>query len=479
MNKYKASLAVCCLFGLMLAILAYYHLHTSFLREEEQTRAKLSNVTNLVAEWMKGSFLNADYVLRDIISQVPASQLRFPASDPVMQQKITEFLVNKKNTLPEAFGVGLSDANCIVTHTSATAGVDVSQREWCRQFASTPAIDTFVSHLYVSRAGRPSVTQVRRYPSPDGRLAGLAGISVDLGFFSHWLNNVSVGRHGAILIFDTWLNLLASNTTAAGAPGQRVPDATLQQFIDSRQRYWSVRTIAFGDGVPRLYGIRKVENLPFLIVYGEADDDWQANWRWQVAVELGSFVLIAGMAIVMLRAYWTQLRQEERLLALANIDALTGVANRRHFIECARRELQKARRSRQDMALLIIDIDHFKTINDTHGHAAGDQAVVLFSDTCKRAIREVDLLGRFGGDEFVVLLPATAMGEAAQIAERMRDLIASCTGLKMNGTAIPLSASIGIAMVRADDADLSRALNAADAALYRAKQLGRNRIELN
>jgi diguanylate cyclase (GGDEF)-like protein len=395
-----------------------------------------------------------------------------------MQRQITEFIVGKKNTLPGAFGVGLTNADCILTHTSATAGIDTSQREWCRAFIGTPALDTFVSHLYVSRDGRPSITQVRRFPSPDAHLTGLAGISVDLEFFSHWLNNVSVEPHGVISIFDTWLNLLASNNTAVGAPGQRVRNDTLQKFIDSSQDYMSVRTTALGDGTPRLYGIRKLANFPFLVVYGEADEDWQANWRRQVVVELGSFLLIAGMAIVMLRAYWTQLRQEVLLQSLANEDPLTGIANRRRFIERSGWELQKAKRSRQEMALLIIDIDRFKTINDTYGHAIGDKAIVLFSDACKRAVRETDLLGRFGGDEFVALLPATGSDEAVRIAERMRGLIASCTGLEANGKTIALSASIGVSTVHPDDLDLSRALHKADAALYRAKQGGRNRVEL-
>lgn len=478
MNKYKASLVFCCLLGLMLAALAYYHLRTAYLREEDQTRAKVSNVTNLVAEGIKGAILNTDYVLRDIVSHVPASQLHYPATDPAMQRQITEFIVSKKNTLPGAFGVGLTNVDCILTHTSATAGIDTSQREWCRAFIGKPALDTFVSHLYVNRDGLPSITQVRRFPSANGQLTGLAGISVDLNFFSHWLNNVSVERHGVISIFDTWLNLLASNNTAAGAPGQRVRNDTLQKFIDSSQEYMFIRTNALGDGIPRLYGIRKLANLPLMVVYGEADEDWQANWRRQVAVELGSFLLLTGMAIVMLRAYWTQLRQQELLQSLANHDPLTGIANRRRFIERFGWELQKAKRSQQEMALLIIDIDRFKTINDTYGHAVGDKAIVLFSDACKRAIRETDLLGRFGGDEFVALLPATGSDEALQIAERMRGLIVSCTGLEANGRTIALSASIGISTIHADDTDLSRALHKADAALYRAKQRGRNRVEL-
>ena len=82
MNKYKASLVFCCLFGLMLAASAYYHLRTAYLREEDQTRAKVSNVTNLVAEGMKGAILNTDYVLRDIVSHVPASQLHLSRNRP-------------------------------------------------------------------------------------------------------------------------------------------------------------------------------------------------------------------------------------------------------------------------------------------------------------------------------------------------------------------------------------------------------------
>ncbi len=320
------------------------------------------------------------------------------------------------------------------------------------------------------------MAQVRRFPSRDGTFIGMAGISVDLGFFSGWLKNIALGQQDVALIADTWLSLLTSNSTHIGEPGRKLPQAMLKQFVDAGAGYATLHADGLGDGVQRLYGLRKVAQLPFFVVYGIADDEWLASWHRQLVIEVLTVTLICCMAIAMLRVYRTQLRQEQRLQQLANTDPLTGVANRRHFLEHSALELKKARRSMQDLALLIIDIDHFKPINDNYGHGVGDRAVVRFADICKRVVRDIDLLGRFGGDEFIVLLPATGLREALQVAERLRSAIESDTALRDSGVAIQMSASIGAAMLRADAADISSALAKADAALYRAKQNGRNRV---
>ena len=476
MNKYRKSLIFCMVFCAALISAAVYDLYTSYRRDEALARFQIANVTTLLSEWIKGSMQNTDYVLRDIVGRVPVGQLRYPAPDPRMQQEITALVVQKKSSLPNAAGVGLAGPDCILSHTSAVAGVDVSQREWCIELMR-PGVESFVSHMYMNKQGRASVAQVRRFPSANGSFTGMAGISVDLGFFSSWLKNLSVGQHDVALIADTWLSLLASNAAYIGEPGRKLPHAMLKQFVDAHAGYATLHTDGLGDGVQRLYGMRKIEALPFFVVYGIADEEWLAGWRRQLVNEVLTVMLICFMAVAMLRVYHTQLRQEERLQQLANTDPLTGVANRRYFLEHSALELKKARRALQDLALLIIDIDHFKPINDTYGHAVGDRAVMRFAGICKRMVRDVDLLGRFGGDEFIVLLPATGIKEALQVAERLRSAVESDTVLRDSGVAIQMTSSIGAAIIPADAPDISAALAKADAALYRAKQNGRNRVE--
>ncbi len=168
-----------------------------------------------------------------------------------------------------------------------------------------------------------------------------------------------------------------------------------------------------------------------------------------------------------------RLRNEVADLAL--MDDLTGVANRRQLLQRLAEECARSERSNQPFALLVIDIDNFKTINDTHGHAAGDACLQHFTLMAQTRLRAGDLLARTGGDEFCIMLPASTVREAALIARRIvevcRDDAAGCTGNE-----VPLSVSIGVAQwSREISAFPDRLIAAADHALYVAKKEGRDR----
>ena len=168
------------------------------------------------------------------------------------------------------------------------------------------------------------------------------------------------------------------------------------------------------------------------------------------------------------------IRSSRRWQVLATTDALTGVANRRNLLETGLRELGRARRSQRPTSLLVLDIDHFKQINDRFGHAAGDAVLAALACALQEQLRPSDLLGRIGGEEFAVLLPETVLPKAALVAERLR-AAAETVSTEFDGHVIRMTVSIGAALVAHEAADLSSALAAADRALYRAKHLGRNR----
>ncbi|MBI4184147.1 MAG: GGDEF domain-containing protein [Proteobacteria bacterium] len=166
-------------------------------------------------------------------------------------------------------------------------------------------------------------------------------------------------------------------------------------------------------------------------------------------------------------------RTEQELRRQATTDALTGVFNRRRFLDLAEREFARARRYRRSGALLVIDFDNFKAINDSFGHVAGDVALRRIADAFRERLREHDLIGRLGGDEFAVLMPETDRDAAGRVAER---LLASISALKdvLPQPGVALSLSVGVTDIQAGDENLSQALERADSALYMAKDLGRN-----
>jgi diguanylate cyclase (GGDEF)-like protein/PAS domain S-box-containing protein len=168
---------------------------------------------------------------------------------------------------------------------------------------------------------------------------------------------------------------------------------------------------------------------------------------------------------------------EHELKRQAQSDYLTGLANRRHFIELSEKEIARTIRYGRPMSLLMLDIDHFKEINDTFGHQAGDIALQMFAACCQEALREIDIIGRFGGEEFAVILPETDGDDACEVAERLCQFIASQTITIEKGASVRLTVSVGLTTL-ADDgkADLDTLLRQADGALYTAKCSGRNRV---
>ncbi|HSE11424.1 MAG TPA: GGDEF domain-containing protein, partial [Rudaea sp.] len=159
---------------------------------------------------------------------------------------------------------------------------------------------------------------------------------------------------------------------------------------------------------------------------------------------------------------------------LSRRDGLTGIINRQHFVDEAKVALQYCARSNRSASLVLIDLDNFKTINDTHGHVTGDAVLKLTVASCLVHMRSIDLFGRLGGEEFGIFLPDCGLDAAAQRAEKLRAVIA---GLVHPGVRFPVSASFGVTSTHESGYDLRQMLIHADSALYRAKREGRNRVE--
>ena len=162
---------------------------------------------------------------------------------------------------------------------------------------------------------------------------------------------------------------------------------------------------------------------------------------------------------------------------LSQTDALTGLWNRRHLEETLDVEFKRARRYNHHMSIMIIDLDHFKRINDTYGHMAGDEVLRQVSSRIKSCQRETDFIGRYGGEEIVVILPETDLETSAKVAESIRKTIAA-EPVEFESSSIVVTTSIGISTMRAKHHDYPMIFAEADEALYKAKEGGRNRVEI-
>ena len=202
----------------------------------------------------------------------------------------------------------------------------------------------------------------------------------------------------------------------------------------------------------------------------------------------GTLVLVADvfdadarMTAVSLAAHAVVALDNARLHAIverqALVDGLTGLANRRQSEDALAHEISRADRFGSPLALVFADLDDFKGVNDAHGHPVGDAVLREFADVLRSTVRESDLAGRWGGEEFVLLLSGTGAEGGAQLAERVRRKLAERTILAPDGTRIPITASFGVAAHPPAQAD-GELVAAADEALYRAKREGKNRVEI-
>ncbi|HRP65082.1 MAG TPA: sensor domain-containing diguanylate cyclase [Thauera sp.] len=306
------------------------------------------------------------------------------------------------------------------------------------------------------------------------------------------------------------------STLSAGmpptAPGSTCVDSDPSALVQNRNSLWHVLFEQSRDGVVVLDEDGKVfeANRRFADMLGYSPDemaqlhvwDWDAQFSREellallraidsegdhfetrqrrkdgtlISVELSnSSSLYHGRKLIfcICRDITERKAAEARVHHLATTDALTGTANRREFTRALSAELERARRYASALSLIMFDLDHFKCINDTAGHDAGDKVLSEVARAVRGHVRSVDLVGRWGGEEFMVLMPESGLADAQAAAEKLRQLIERCCAGWMDG----VSASFGVAEYRAGD-DGDRLCKRADLALYKAKAAGRNRVE--
>jgi diguanylate cyclase (GGDEF)-like protein len=225
------------------------------------------------------------------------------------------------------------------------------------------------------------------------------------------------------------------------------------------------------DGWPKLE-VNSDEDQEIAISFDDREQ-WFYIQRSQIKAENG---VPAGYALVLFDIT-ARKHAEQQLAALAQTDPLTGITNRRHFFEQAEAEFARAGRYQRPLAIMMIDIDHFKQINDTYGHLVGDEVIKFVAAECQRHLRVTDIFGRYGGEEFICLLEHGSIEAAYRTAERIRQVIAEAQ-LDLHQHTIRLTLSIGIATLNEPETTLNELIKYADQALYLAKSSGRNQVRI-
>lgn len=270
---------------------------------------------------------------------------------------------------------------------------------------------------------------------------------------------------------DAQSRLVKMNATALawlGYTWEEVRGTHFPSLLSARSR------VAFAEEFPKFLAEGHVENLELELLRKDESLLPVVITATAVRDADGNFICSRSTTFDLTE----RKRLESQLNQLARTDMLTGLSNRRDFYEQAEREVQRSQRHQKSMALLMIDIDHFKLVNDEHGHLGGDKILQAVAATCKATLRRVDLVARVGGEEFAALLPETSLELAQDIAERLGLTVAQQETELPSGRKVKVTLSIGIARYEASDFEVDSLMARADGALYESKRQGRNRVTL-
>jgi len=260
-------------------------------------------------------------------------------------------------------------------------------------------------------------------------------------------------------------------------------DQQVESYLAMATAYLNLPQGARAGG-PELQGLLAAAHQPILAALDAAVKQYERDSeesihrlrRVMLAMMLAMLSALAAEAFFIFRPLFARLRKSQHnLLEAARTDPLTGCMNRRHILEVAGREFARTRRYRSPLTVLMLDIDRFKAINDTWGHAAGDEAIMSFTREILAGIRSCDMFGRVGGEEFVVILPETALEQGVAVAEKLRSRIAAQPVVHA-GKEFSMTVSIGAAAARPEDTAFFETMGRADRRLYEAKAAGRNRV---
>ncbi|CCE03442.1 sensor domain-containing diguanylate cyclase [Bradyrhizobium sp. STM 3809] len=443
------------------------------LRRGEEVRARQS-LENLAAGI--GADISRNIELYDLSLRAVAANMLLPEINAVSKPVRHLILFDRASTARNFGVIQVFDSNGRLTIDSATLDPRPEDRSDADFFHVHR--DRADAGLQLSRPaqhqGHVSITLSRRISAADGRFAGVVAGSIRLGYFRDLFSRLSLPPGVGLTVFGRDGTVIVTAPFDAEAIGRNLARSPAVTRALTEPSGWS-SSAGLLDDQPRLLVWRSA-NDPLVVVASRTWDSVYAVWRNEAAqigaMMLALIVFVLAATQVAAREIQLRTRVEARLERLATTDPLTGLKNRRKFDETIEIEWRRAQRAQAPLALLMIDADHFKSYNDTHGHQAGDQVLVgiavCISDSVRRA---GDCAARYGGEEFSVLLPGTAEADALHVAETIRIKVALWAGEDRN-----TSISIGVASVTpARDSDWSGLLNAADRALYMAKAAGRNR----
>lgn len=446
----------------------------------EGKRQELIQMNNVVAQHTAALFKAVETDLRVMALWMRAERDRDPLSDPVFHEFIQRLRQNSD---------GLVDIRLISSEGKAYAAPvspqepvrDIKDRDYFREYKAEDNEKLHIGDPVRGRINGRWVIPIYLGLNPEVSGFRMILAVIDVGRLVAIQENWRLSSHGSIVLMRDDATLLSRAPLDEALLGRNFKDSVgyRERERNSNGSYLS-ENLGY-DGVRRIVSYERLDEFGLYVTVTRGYDDALTQfYRLRAYVFLGMAFLtfcVLGAVLAIQRAQNALLRVQQSYQRLALVDDLTKVMNRRAFMSEAERELCIVKERGGNLAVLMIDIDHFKHINDRFGHSAGDEVLKSVSFLWRGALRQEDLLGRLGGEEFSVILPGADPVLAGEIANRLRMLT------EAEVTAGPIEAgltiSIGVAVWNGGQDGMHDLLRRADEALYLAKKNGRNRVEMS
>jgi diguanylate cyclase (GGDEF)-like protein len=465
----------------LLAILVLFLVAASLWQQRMDARniatEHAENLRNLLSQEFSNRIHTIDAILNDVVTNVSDPQI-----DPLTKMNL---IFRSKALINSIDSILVMNSDGETTFKTSLAGLDADiQQNLIDTHRRLGRFSTQISAPYELRPGTPVITFSRQVSDRRFGFAGVAAVNLNLSYFRNAFSRVDVGTGGITLL-----------TQANGIVVARVPasdgDIDMGRDVSGSDNFQRSRREGTGtfsakaatDGVDRLYAYGPIDGSQMMLTVGLAVPTIYREWNKRASI-IGGATLVTALTLVAMGFFLSaefrrRSKAEAELEKLATVDALPGLANRRQFDFALQREWRRAARTRATLSLLLIDVDHFKAVNDRFGHVTGDAILRLLADVIGQSIRRPgDTAARYGGEEFAVILPDTALDGAAAIAGIIQTRLASAQGTAHHGKP-RITVSVGVATASpATGASIEGFVDAADQGLYRAKRDGRDSVRV-
>jgi diguanylate cyclase (GGDEF)-like protein len=461
--------------GLLLIVAALALVVENRSHTVEAANRDNSNVARLVGFHVSHVLQSSDLLLGDVAASIRSRGFAFFQSEEGKR-----LLVERSRDFPELQAMLLMDGRgqlvVATTLPYPPPNINYSDRDYFKRHQAGEEL--VVGELVMSRSlGRRGTTISRAIRSERGELEGVLLITIESAHFMQLFQGTRHSATDAISVLRT-----------DGAIFVRMPELEIGRRFPRAEVFSHAVTAQSGtyqangaiDGIPRLISFETIDGFPLVVVVTRSLEEVLAPWWRFTGFVAGSLAIALVLFGAASRYAFRSAAQAEALQfeleTQAHTDSLTGLANRRHFMDLAEMELSRSLRYGSPIAVMMIDVDHFKRINDTYGHSTGDVVLQQLADLFRSELRRIDTIGRLGGEEFAVLLPQSDSAHALEVAERLRQTIAD-TGVALEqGLPLHFTVSIGLAALPGPATNIDTLLSQADDALYQAKRAGRNRV---